>query len=105
MGKKPKEVKDESLDDVEDDLEDDDLSGEEDDIEEEIFEERSEVAKQFIAGQLKYSNEIVGILAPTVNSYKRLVPGYEAPVYISWAQLNHSALIRTQEFPKKEVHL
>jgi large subunit ribosomal protein L31e len=47
MGKKQKEVKDESLDDVEDGLEDDDISGEEDDIEEEIFEERSEVAKQF----------------------------------------------------------
>ncbi|NHJ49784.1 MAG: glutamine synthetase [Asgard group archaeon] len=60
----------------------------------------SEIAKQFIAGQLKYAKEIIGILAPTVNSYKRLVPGYEAPVYISWAQLNRSALIRIPRIPK-----
>ncbi len=60
----------------------------------------SNVAKQFIAGQLRYSKEIVGVLAPTVNSYKRLVPGYEAPVYISWAQLNRSALIRIPQIPK-----
>ncbi len=61
----------------------------------------SETAKQFIAGQLKYSNEIVGVLAPTVNSYKRLVPGYEAPIYISWAQLNRSALIRIPRIPEE----
>ena len=60
----------------------------------------SNVAKQFIAGQLKYAKEIAGILAPTVNSYKRLVPGYEAPVYISWAQLNRSALIRIPRIPE-----
>ena len=60
----------------------------------------SETAKQFIAGQLKYSKEIIGILAPTVNSYKRLVPGYEAPCYISWAQLNRSALIRIPRVPE-----
>lgn len=60
----------------------------------------SDIAKQFIAGQLKYAKEIICILAPTVNSYKRLVPGYEAPVYISWAQLNRSALIRIPRIPK-----
>ncbi|NHK32048.1 MAG: glutamine synthetase, partial [Asgard group archaeon] len=60
----------------------------------------SDIAKQFIAGQLKYAKEITSILAPTVNSYKRLVPGYEAPVYISWAQLNRSALIRIPRIPK-----
>jgi glutamine synthetase len=54
----------------------------------------SEVAKQFIAGQLKHSREICSILAQWVNSYKRLVPGYEAPVYASWAQRNRTALIR-----------
>jgi glutamine synthetase len=54
----------------------------------------SKIAKQFIAGILKYIKEITLILNPTVNSYKRLVPGYEAPTYISWANRNRSALIR-----------
>ena len=54
----------------------------------------SSVAHFFIAGLLKYVKEISAILTPTVNSYKRLVPGYEAPTYISWANRNRSALIR-----------
>ena len=54
----------------------------------------STVAKQFIAGQLAHARGICGVLAPLVNSYRRLVPGYEAPVYVSWAQTNRSALIR-----------
>ena len=54
----------------------------------------SPLAKQFIAGLLKYIKEITAILNPTVNSYKRLVPGYEAPTYIAWANRNRSALIR-----------
>jgi len=54
----------------------------------------SVLAKQFIAGLLKYVKEITAVLNPTVNSYKRLVPGYEAPTYISWACRNRSALIR-----------
>ena len=54
----------------------------------------SQTALQFIAGQLKHLPEIVSITNPTVNSYKRLVPGYEAPVYIAWGQTNRSALIR-----------
>jgi len=54
----------------------------------------SDVAKWFISGLLKYIKEITCILNPTVNSYKRLVPGYEAPTYISWAYRNRSALIR-----------
>ena len=54
----------------------------------------SRLAKQFIAGQLKHARGMSVILAPLVNSYKRLVPGYEAPVYISWARINRSALIR-----------
>ena len=54
----------------------------------------SEVAKQFIAGQLTHAKGMASLIAPTVNSYKRLVPGYEAPVYIGWAQENRSALIR-----------
>ncbi|MDO8672110.1 MAG: type I glutamate--ammonia ligase [Dehalococcoidia bacterium] len=54
----------------------------------------SEIAKHFIAGQLLHARGMSAILAPLVNSYKRLVPGYEAPVYISWARINRSALIR-----------
>ena len=54
----------------------------------------SKIAKQFIAGLVKYVKEITVILNPTVNSYKRLVPGFEAPTYISWANRNRSALIR-----------
>ncbi len=52
------------------------------------------VARSFIAGLLKYVKEISAILNPTVNSYKRIVPGFEAPTYISWANRNRSALIR-----------
>lgn len=54
----------------------------------------SELAKQFVAGQLKHIKAMNAILNPLVNSYKRLVVGYEAPVYISWGQTNRSALIR-----------
>ncbi len=54
----------------------------------------SKTAKYFIAGLLKHVKEMTAILNPTVNSYKRLVPGYEAPTYISWANRNRSALIR-----------
>lgn len=51
-------------------------------------------AYNFIAGQLKHISGMSAILSPTVNSYKRLVPGYEAPVYICWGRTNRSALIR-----------
>ncbi len=54
----------------------------------------SKMAYHFLAGQLKHARSMSAILAPTANSYKRLVPGYEAPVYIGWAQINRSALIR-----------
>ncbi|MCB0062342.1 MAG: type I glutamate--ammonia ligase [Caldilineaceae bacterium] len=54
----------------------------------------SDVALQFIAGQLSHARAFTAIIAPLVNSYKRLVPGYEAPVYISWGRTNRSALIR-----------
>jgi glutamine synthetase len=63
----------------------------------------SELGYHFLGGQLKFVSEICGVLAPTVNSYKRLVPGYEAPVYICWASRNRSALIRVPEyFPGNE---
>src|SRR5215475_8849258 len=54
----------------------------------------SPTAKAFIAGLLTHAREISGVLAQWVNSYKRLVPGYEAPVYVAWSQRNRSALIR-----------
>ncbi len=54
----------------------------------------SKIAKHFIAGQLAHAKGMCAILAPLVNSYKRLVAGYEAPVAISWARINRSALIR-----------
>ncbi len=54
----------------------------------------SKSAKQFISGQLAHAREISSIIAQWINSYKRLVPGYEAPVYISWGQKNRTALIR-----------
>jgi len=53
----------------------------------------SPLAKKYIAGQLKHARGMCAVLAPLVNSYKRLVPGFEAPVYISWARVNRSALI------------
>jgi glutamine synthetase len=59
--------------------------------------------KQYIAGILKHSKEMVAITNQWVNSYKRLVPGYEAPVYISWARKNRSTLVRVPEYkPGKE---
>ncbi len=58
----------------------------------------SKVAYSFIAGQLEHARELSAIVAPTVNSYKRLVPGYEAPVYICWGQINRSALIRVPRY-------
>lgn len=54
----------------------------------------SDITLYYIGGILKYAKDIVAILASSINSYKRLVPGYEAPVYISWANRNRSALIR-----------
>lgn len=60
----------------------------------------SPLAYQFLGGQLKYIREIAAVLCPTVNSYKRLVRGYEAPVYICWGQRNRSALIRVPKYSK-----
>jgi glutamine synthetase len=54
----------------------------------------SEVAKQYIAGLLRHAPEITSVTNQWINSYKRLVPGYEAPVYITWARRNRSTLVR-----------
>jgi len=60
----------------------------------------SEIAKQFIAGQMAHARGMTPVLASLVNSYKRLVPGFEAPVYISWARANRSALIRVPKISR-----
>lgn len=63
----------------------------------------SKIAKQFIAGLLRHAPEITSVTNQWVNSFKRLVPGYEAPVYICWAQMNRSSLIRVPMYkPGKE---
>jgi glutamine synthetase len=63
----------------------------------------SKTAKCYIAGLLQHAPEITSVTNQWVNSYKRLVPGYEAPVYLSWARRNRSDLIRVPEYqPGKE---
>jgi glutamine synthetase len=54
----------------------------------------STVARQYMAGVLAHARGMISVLAPLVNSYKRLVPGYEAPTYLTWGRINRSALIR-----------
>jgi glutamine synthetase len=58
----------------------------------------SKIAKYYLAGLLKHGPEITAVTSQWVNSYKRLVPGYEAPVYLSWARRNRSDLIRIPEY-------
>ncbi len=63
----------------------------------------SEAGKGFIAGLLHHATELSALFAPSVNSYKRLVPGYEAPVYVAWSRRNRSALVRVPLYhPGKE---
>ena len=63
----------------------------------------SKIAKHYIAGLLKRAPEIAAVVSQWVNSYKRLVPGYEAPVYLSWARRNRSDMIRVPGYqPGKE---
>ncbi len=63
----------------------------------------SDEGKRFIAGLLKHAPEITAVTNQWVNSYKRLVPGYEAPVYVSWGRRNRSDLIRVPMYkPGKE---
>lgn len=64
----------------------------------------SDVAKKYIAGLLRHAPEITAFANQWVNSYKRLIPGYEAPVYIAWAMRNRSALVRVPLYkPGKET--
>ncbi len=63
----------------------------------------SPIAKGYIAGMMAHAREMIGVCAQWVNSYKRLVPGYEAPVYITWAHRNRSNMIRVPMYnPGKE---
>ena len=63
----------------------------------------SAIGKSYIAGIMRHAREITAISNQWVNSYKRLVPGYEAPVYVSWARRNRSALVRVPMYkPGKE---
>jgi glutamine synthetase len=64
----------------------------------------SQTCRYFIGGILEHARALCAVVAPAVNSYKRLVPGYEAPVYVAWSKRNRSALIRVPEyFPGKEM--
>ncbi len=63
----------------------------------------SKTAKQYIAGVLKYVKEFTAILDSTINSYKRLVPGYEAPIYMCWGMKNRSAMIRIPRINADQV--
>lgn len=58
----------------------------------------SQKCRYFIGGLLEHAKALCAIVAPTVDSYKRLVPGYEAPIYIAWSKRNRSALIRLPEY-------
>ncbi len=63
----------------------------------------SDVGKKYIAGLLRHAPEITSVTNQWINSYKRLVPGYEAPVYITWARRNRSTLVRVPMYkPGKE---
>jgi len=64
----------------------------------------SPTARSYIAGILDHARAMIGVLAPLVNSYKRLVPGYEAPVYIGWARINRSALVRIPQISKGQLN-
>ncbi|HEY6470871.1 MAG TPA: glutamine synthetase family protein [Candidatus Dormibacteraeota bacterium] len=63
----------------------------------------SEIAQHFIAGQLHHAAGISAVLAPLVNSYKRLVRGFEAPIFISWARTNRGALIRVPHVGRSQA--
>ncbi len=65
----------------------------------------SPIARGYIAGLLHYARELTLVTNQWVNSYKRLLPGFEAPVYLTWARRNRSDLIRIPEYqPGKEIH-
>jgi glutamine synthetase len=68
------------------------------------YAELSQEGRYFIGGLLDHAKALVAICCPTVNSYKRLVPGFEAPIYIMWSRRNRSALIRVPIYFKGPEH-
>jgi len=65
------------------------------------YAELSQTARYFIGGILYHAEALTAIVAPTVNSYKRLMPGFEAPIYICWGRKNRSALVRVPLYHRK----
>jgi glutamine synthetase len=65
----------------------------------------SQKARYYIGGLLEHAKALTALCAPTVNSYKRLVPGFEAPIYICWSPRNRSALVRVPMYVKKASHI
>jgi len=63
----------------------------------------SQKCRYFIGGLLEHARALCAIVAPAVNSYKRLVPGYEAPVYVAWSKRNRSALVRVPAFSSQNA--
>jgi len=62
------------------------------------YAELSQLGRYFVGGLLEHARSLAAIVAPTTNSYKRLVPGYEAPVYIAWSRANRSACVRVPAY-------
>lgn len=67
------------------------------------YAELSEIGRYFIGGLLEHGKSLSVFVAPTVNSYKRLVPGYEAPVYLVWSKANRSAVVRVPMYRRMDV--
>lgn len=64
------------------------------------YAELSQLGRYFIGGLMEHARALSAIVSPTTNSYKRLVPGYEAPVYIAWSRANRSAIVRVPVYHK-----
>jgi glutamine synthetase len=68
------------------------------------YAEMSQTGRYFIGGLLEHARAVTAITCPTVNSYKRLVPGFEAPIFIMWSRRNRSAMIRVPVYFKGPEH-
>lgn len=68
------------------------------------YAEISQYCRYFIGGLMEHGRSLSAIVSPTVNSYKRLVPGYEAPVYLAWSKGNRSATIRIPAYHKNDIY-